>query len=359
MKGRTITRRLNRRSLLLGVGAFASACGLRRPVLAGTARDEPRFFLSLNLQGLEGGSKLPGVAGTDYFVPSPSDLAGVAARTTGPWRLPFSWERLQPTVAGPLDELYLGQMKSVADAAAALQRSVILDCHNYMHRLVDGTDRYVDGSDGILTRAHLADLWFRIATHFGRHPGVAGWDIMNEPQGSHGPLAKIMRAVVSAIDAAETRKTIYVDGGRYSSAAGWGADNPEYPLVDAHDRIVYSAHCYPDFNGSGTHFDYASELAHNIPDTVLVDRSRNFLQWCHTHKVRGHIGETNVGIDDPRWSGVLERGLGFWKDNNIPVDLWLYARNFGPNPYNLFPYSGVWPPQWAIMEKIVESSRHS
>ena len=344
------THRFSRRTVLIAAGTLPFATH------ATSAAVRPwRFFVNVSLQGLEGGSTLPGRAGTDYFVAGPSDFTRLAARTTGPYRLPFRWERLQPAPGGPLDPTYLGEIRSVADAAAAAGRAVVLDCHNYMHRLVDGRDRYVDGGDRVLTRDHLADLWAKLATRFATHPGVGGWDIMNEPQGLKDgqDLAAIMQAAVHAIDAVETAKTIYVEGDGYSSAAKWVANNPGYPLDDRHDRIVYSAHCYPDQDASGTHFDYASMTAYGIPDTILVDRSAAFAAWCRDHGLRGHIGETNVGTDDPRWLGVLANGLAFWKAQNIPVSLWLYAAHFGPNPYNLFPSAGREAPQWAVVERFI------
>ncbi len=324
---------------------------------AASPRKERSFWINVNFQGLEGGSTIPGRAETDYFVPTPVDLAYVAARTTGPSRLPFRWERLQHSPGGPLDPTYLGEITSVADAAARVNRSVFLDCHNYMHRLVDGTDRTVDAKDGVLTRQHLADLWHRLATALARHPGIAGWDLMNEPQALNDGqnLAAIMQLSIDAIDAVETRKTIYVEGDGWSSAANWVAKNPGYPLHDAHDRITYSAHCYPDPDASGTHYDYAALTKAGLPETVLVDRTRGFAKWCTDRKLRGHIGEINVGTDDPRWSAVLEAGLSFWKESDIPVNLWFYGARFGSNPYNLFPVDGVEPPQWRVVAPYVRS----
>ena len=343
---------LSRRGVLLGACLLPLGFGRAEA----TARPWP-FFVNVNFQGLEGGSVLPGREGTDYFAASPADLAYVAARADGPSRLPFKWERLQPQPGGPLDAVYLSQIKSVADAAARLKRTLILDCHNYMHRLVDGANRTVDGRDGVLTRHHLADLWTRVASAFAGHRGVSGWDVMNEPQGLNDgqDLAAIMQAAVDAIDKVETSKLIYVEGDGYSSAERWVAANPRYPLEDRHDRIVYSAHCYPDPDGSGTHFDYAALAAHGIPDTVLVDRTRGFAQWCADRRLRGHIGETNVGIDDPRWLDVLRQGLSFWKAKGIPASLWMYGANFGPNPYNLFPVSGREAAQWSVVKSVLGS----
>lgn len=356
MMSRIPSAGLSRRALLAAAPAMLLPGSLR------AARAAPwtwQFYANVSFQGLEGGSVVPGVEGTHYFAASAADLQYVAARSSGPSRLPFLWERLQPSAGGPLDPTYLSQILSVAGAAAGLGRTVVLDCHNYMHRKVNGVDRYVDNPDGVLTRDHLADLWAKVARACLDAPGVSGYDIMNEPQGPFGArgysadLAAIMQASVDAIGTVDTARAIFIEGKAWSSAANWVSNNPSYPLVDRYDRLVYSAHCYPDFDASGTHYDYASQLAHNIPTTVLVDRTSGFARWCRKNQLRGHIGETNVGVDDTRWLAVLNAGLAFWKAQNIPVNLWMYGSHFGPNPYNLCPSAGTEPWQWSVVRKYL------
>lgn len=322
------------------------------------------FFASVNFSGLEGGSVFPGVVGTDYSTASVSDLAYVKARAAGPSRLPFRWERMQPTIGGPLDPTYLAVVKAVADAALAQGTTVFIDCHNYLHRTVAGVDRFVDNPDGVLTRAHLSDLWTKLATYFKGHAGIFGYDIQNEPQGPYGAgggtsadLAAIMQTSVGAIAAVDTSKTIFVEGMNYSSCKAWTGLNTAYPLADPTNQVIYSAHCYPDYDHSGTHFTYAENLnppnGDPVTPTTLVDMSTPFVNWGKSHNVRVHIGETAVGNDDPRWNTVLLNGLTFWKANNVGVSLWLYGANFGSNPYNLFPYAGSEPLQWGVVEQVL------
>ena len=346
---------LSRRTLL----AFSAVALSKLSAEAEAANSDWRFFVNVNFQGLEGGDVVPGVIGTNYFAPSAADLSYITARASGASRLPFLWERMQPTIGGALDPTYVSQIKSVALSAANNGTTVILDCHNYMHRTVDGADRYVDNPDGVLTRAHLADLWQKIARFFVKIPGISGYDIMNEPQGPFGSegssadLAAIMQASVDAISTVDQSKKIYVEGNGWSSAEHWVQNNESYPLSDRHDKIVYSAHCYADYDASGTHYDYASQVSHHIPTSILADRSSAFAQWVSQNKLRGHIGETNVGIDSPLWLSTLDMGLSFWKTHNLPVNIWLYGAYFGNNPFNLFPYSGSPSLQWSVIKKYV------
>ena len=348
------------------------------------------FFAGVNVQGLVGSdSVIPGVIGTDWFTVSAANVGYIAPRSKGaPIRVPFLWERLQPLPGGALDTTHLAILKAIADAALAAGTSVFFDCHNYMRRYVynlnsDGSiattaspstgtmyaakGRYaVDAPDGNVTRAHLADLWTKVATYFYGHKGVAGYDVMNEPTGDNafGPnnngatdLPPIMQASVNAIAAVDTSKLIWVEGNSYSSAKNWVSNNPNYPLSDPTNQVIYSGHAYPDYDHSGTHFGYAGNASPPSGDaltaTTLVDITTSFVNWGSSKGVRIHIGETNVGTDDARWNTVLLNGLNYWKSKGVPVNLWYFGEHNSTEPYNLFPYSGSEAPQWAVIEQVV------
>ncbi len=46
-------------------------------------------------------------------------------------RLPFRWERLQPSLMGPLDALELKRLDKVVGLARDRQLKILLDVHNY------------------------------------------------------------------------------------------------------------------------------------------------------------------------------------------------------------------------------------
>jgi endoglucanase len=84
------------------------------------------------LSGMEWGSgTYPGTAGSTYYVPTASELNYYAGKGLKLVRLPFAWERVQPTLGGALDPTYLGYINGVVAAAAAANVSIILDVHNY------------------------------------------------------------------------------------------------------------------------------------------------------------------------------------------------------------------------------------
>jgi aryl-phospho-beta-D-glucosidase BglC (GH1 family) len=46
-------------------------------------------------------------------------------------RLPIAWERVQPTLNGPLDATYVAAMKAFITLAGSRGKKVIVDVHNY------------------------------------------------------------------------------------------------------------------------------------------------------------------------------------------------------------------------------------
>lgn len=147
--------------------------------------DTPATYLrGLALQGLEseGTGVLPGVAGTDYNLHPDADFTYYAGKGLQIFRIGYLWERLQPTLNGPLDETYLGYLISCIDRAYARGRPTLLDCHNYGRRRALGTNGAVSliGSAGVPVSA-LADMYTKLAARVKGRPGLFGYDIMNEP----------------------------------------------------------------------------------------------------------------------------------------------------------------------------------
>jgi aryl-phospho-beta-D-glucosidase BglC (GH1 family) len=97
-------------------------------------------------------------------------------------RIGYLWERLQPTLNGPLDETHLGYLLTCIDRANARGMSVLLDCHNYGRRRALGSNGAVSliGSAATPISA-LADMYTKLAARVKGRAGLFGYDIMNEP----------------------------------------------------------------------------------------------------------------------------------------------------------------------------------
>src|ERR1700758_1509577 len=85
----------------------------------------------VNISGLEIGGTLPGGLWTDYAMPTTYEIAYYASRGMTIARIPFSWERMQPTLGGPLNTTYLGYVQQAANMLRAVNARALLDLHNY------------------------------------------------------------------------------------------------------------------------------------------------------------------------------------------------------------------------------------
>ncbi|MGN6332961.1 MAG: glycoside hydrolase family 5 protein [Motilibacteraceae bacterium] len=238
--------------------AGGGAAGLRGVDLAGGS-----FGADLGDAGSYSAAN-PGRYGEDYTYPSSEFLGQLAAHGIHAVRLAVMWERLQPRLGQPLDDTEVGRVRTVLEDARRAGISVVLDLHNYGRFAGTGPDgrRQVWRlGDPQLPVRDLADLWSRLVGAFGDEPGLAAYDLMNEPHDLPGGAAAweaATRIVVDAVRRLDARRTVLVPGYEWSHAAGWSTTHPR-PWVDA-PGVVYEAHQYFDADGSGTYRQSYPEL---------------------------------------------------------------------------------------------------
>jgi hypothetical protein len=223
--------------------------------------------------------------GARWWFASLATLDYLARRGTTTVRLPFRWERLQPTPGGGLQQSALAQLKAAVGRAGAAGLGVVLDVHNYGGYRVStsrGPVKLKLGSPE-LPAEHLADLWGRLAYAFKDDATVVAYDLMNEPYndpdtqdgqpGVHrGDHATSARAWESYAQAAltrirQTRDTkpvmvpLYCDVGHAQKThpgGGW--------ISDPADNHRYTAHQYfdtfrgPNTGGGSYAFSYDDEV---------------------------------------------------------------------------------------------------
>ena len=137
-----------------------------------------------------------GVPGTDYFYPNLTQFQNLKARNVQVVRLPFRWERIQPTLGAALDSAELTRLTDCVAAAGTAGLQVILDCHNYARyhywtgteirtlklRRAAGIDTTPDGNgEGRFGVEYLVDLWERLSAAFAANATVVAHDLQNEP----------------------------------------------------------------------------------------------------------------------------------------------------------------------------------
>jgi endoglucanase len=320
---------IDRRKFLLGAAATA---------LAGPGDQfGARFQVGVNLAGLE--FPYPAPAG-------PTEFAYYRSKRIGVFRIPFLWEMLQPRLGGDLSDHYLDLLKQVADDAASQGQTIILDAHNYGR--YDKTPIGV----GAVGFASLADLWNRTARIFVDHPGVLGFDLMNETHDMGSPAAWPLaaQAAVHGVRGSDGKKTIFIEGDKWSSARHWLLFNEGLNIEDPGKNLVYSAHQYADYDATGTYKkSYADDGA--SPSTLL-DRVDPFIRWLQARGHRGQIGECGVPPQQP-WLVCLDRLLARLQTMRIPLLYWAGGPAWGDYRLSCEPRGGEDAPQMTMLEKYV------
>jgi endoglucanase len=278
-----------------------------------------QYRRGVNIAGAEfGNQNLPGTLGRDYTFNSEATFRYFAGKGLGLMRIALQWERLQPSLQGPLEAAYLANLKRNVSWARAHGGEVILEIHNfgrYSFNTSAGLATYAidnPGPDGQIrvTTADLADFWVRLSNEFKFDPTVYAYNLMNEPHDmGRGNWKTTSQAVLDAIRANQDDKLVLVPGDSWSSGNRWMITHgPSAWINDPANNFAYEAHQYFDRDESGRYgSSYDAELALN-PDLANVGRARirNFIAWCRANSVRGMVGEYGIPAGEPRWATVLE-----------------------------------------------------
>ncbi|MFL5728400.1 MAG: glycoside hydrolase family 5 protein, partial [Cytophagaceae bacterium] len=292
----------------------------------------------VNLAGLEFGSP-PGTYNSTYFKPSAAELDYYNSKGLKLVRLPFLWERVQPTLGGPLDAAYLGYIDNVVSDAKARGMSVILDVHNY--------GRYngnLIGSASV-SISNFKDLWARLAQHYASETAVWAFDLMNEPHDMTTAWNTIAQAAIDTIRIHDNSHFILVEGDNWAKGDTWVTYNDILKnLSDPAHKIIYEAHIYFDSNGSGT---YASTSFSTNGATVNtgVTKITPFVNWLNTNNLRGIVGEYGVpnnasASDQSSWNTLLDNFMTYLKANCVGGTVWAGGPAWGSYTLSVEPTSG-------------------
>jgi hypothetical protein len=213
----------------------------------------------------------PGTYDVQYHYDGQASFDYLARRGVTSVRLPFRWERIQPTLGGPLDSAELARLHEAVARAQAAGLTVVLDVHNYgAYYLFDGQRgvRRAIGSAEV-TPAHFADLWRRLSASFKGSSAVVGYGLMNEPVDLPSvdgrTPAQVWEAVsqqaVDAIRANRDATEILVPGYLWSPTWRWSTVHPKPWVNDPSGNVRYEAHQYFDHDRSGVYVNtYDNEL---------------------------------------------------------------------------------------------------
>ncbi|WP_072395373.1 glycoside hydrolase family 5 protein [Hyphomicrobium sp. CS1GBMeth3] len=310
MAHETTRRAVLRGGLALTLGSAGLA------VRAEQTPEKPKLaFAGVNLAGAEFG-KVPGRYEYDYTYPQPANIDYYAGLGFNVIRLPFLWERLQPTLGAPLAAEELARLEAVVSRAGAKGQSVILDPHNYARRRIADDNwktRPFIGTSAVPTDA-FADLWHRLAETYKNNPRVI-FGLMNEPAGiAIDPWFAAAQAAVASIRDAGASNLILVPGIDFTGAHSWlsSGNVAMGKIVDPAANLAFEVHQYLDRDSSGTTPDAMSA-------TIGSQRIRAFQSWARDNGVKGFLGE--FGAADNELSLAALRDLCQTLEDN--ADVWI------------------------------------
>ena len=199
-------------------------------------------------------------------------------------RIPIRWERFQQTLGGALNATEVTRLKEMLDRCNTAGVNVLLDLHNYAAYWKDngtnGTRQWI--GDGTVTTAHFADLWDRLIAEVYNKPALFGVELSNEPvrmsattNADPADAVKWEAAAQAAVSAIRTRETalgatptwIFISGYNFSYARTWRTHHPDPFITDSANKLVYTAHHYPNStNGDTFADDFATENTDALGD---------------------------------------------------------------------------------------------
>jgi hypothetical protein len=215
----------------------------------------------------------PGVYGKDYWYVSQETLDYLKARGTDIMRLPFRWERIQPTLGRSLDSTELRRLQECVARAGNAGLDVIISVQNYAGYFLneDGVSReYKIGSSKLPAR-YFYDLWKRLSLQFKNNEAVIAYDLMNEPH-IHGGIppasdpspAKAWedysQKVVDLIRDNEDTKLLMIPG--YAHIQEWAERHPRKWITDPADKHMYTVHHYFDLHNDQYERSYDEAVAY-------------------------------------------------------------------------------------------------
>ena len=307
------------------------------------------FRLGVNAAGLEfAEGNFPGALGTNYVAPTAAEIGYYAGKNMTIVRLPFAWERLQPTLSGAFDPTYLGYIQTAVSTMRSNGLMVLLDPHNYsMYRLSGQNRRHIGTSS--VPAAAFVDLWSRLADLYKGDAGVV-FGLMNEPVqwDDYGEelqcteWAGYANQAIAAIRAKTTQNWIFVPGNFYTGAWSWtttadttGATNATAmaSVVDSAGKMAFEVHQYLDSNYSGT--SDTCDPNHGAADLA------NFTAWLRAQPGRiGFIGEVGAGSNTTCYTdlnGVFDyvtanrdvwAGWTYWASSNWYIQFSIEPTNW-------------------------------
>jgi endoglucanase len=294
---------------------------------------------------------LPGIHGVDYIYPDPAYTNYSADyyinRGMKTFRVPFRWERLQPTRRAPFNSTELTRLKTTVNRLLGKGMTVVIDPHNYARY---GTA--VIGSAQVPTE-DFSDFWSRLATELKGSPNVI-FALMNEPHDMPTEQwVSAANAAIAAIRATGATQLILVSGNGWSGADAWsqnwyGTSNASAMLQirDSGNNFAFEVHQYLDSDSSGYQEGCVSE-------TIGSERMKGFTDWLRANGQKGFLGEFSGDSSSVCLSAIddLMNHLEANADVYLGWTYWAGGPWWGVTANDLEPRNGVDKPQMTVLQR--------
>ena len=292
---------------LLMIGAIFCA-------LHAYAAQSQEVYQGINIPGAEFNNKrLPGTPEKDYHWPTLKNFQQMKAAGFNTVRVPFLWDRLQPTPLGEFSETEIRQLDRVVQQTAQLQLNIVLDVHNYA-----AYDRhYLSNSNEDI--AVFSDLWRRLSSRYKDYPHVI-FGLMNEPNRQPANVwFDLAQAAVNVIRDSGARQLILVPGTAWTGmhkwlTAGSAGSNADVLLSisDPANHYAYEMHQYFDRDYSGTHTEC-------VDSQRFVGQFEKVNDWLRSHGKQAFLGEFGASLA-PECLEDLKTTMDILNKNK---DLWI------------------------------------
>jgi len=181
----------------------------------------------------------------------------------------------------------------------------------------------------------VVNLWEHLATHYRGHPGVAGYNLLNEPADeSRAVVGPFYERLVAAVRAVDPDHILFLDGNTYSTEFDiFGADSAA-PADERPRNIVYACHDYAaaglgrggPYPGltDGTWFD-AAALELKFRQRSEFSRRTGTPVWV------GEFGPIYTGdpVRDDQRRQILADQLEIYRRYDASWSIWTY-KDLGP-----------------------------
>ena len=323
------------------------------PWLVGVSLAGADFGVGIECQG-----NPIGTFGKEYTYPTHAEVDYYVAKKMTAFRIPFRWERLEPSLGSAFDATNLNALKDIVGYISSKGATAVLDPHNYARYCVNAKDQIIGATGSSVSTAQFATFWSKLSSEFKDNQRVV-FGLMNEPEGMNTELWRDdAQAAINAIRATGAKNLILAPGNAWTGAWSWesnfyGSSNAStlIALKDSSNNLAFEVHQYFDQSFSGT------EGTCNAPLTApkLLE---SFTNWLKKNKLRGYLGEF-AGWQNPTCDQYLNDALTYIAANRDVWIGWAYWAG-GPwwgnetNTSIIEPVNGVDKPQMKILENYLK-----